>query len=181
MYNGEELDYYELLDEILEIDYYGMGRSTIVLFKFGPPSGGKTSSLPEHIGLPRIPLIGGSISGAMSSFLPNPNGLLCIPLTSGYVPGATSSPLSKPSGLPHRALICAFVLGARSSPFPGPSYLLHNIFIGGSISGGKSSADLSVLQDNPCLCGSTPRVRSSPDPTGLPRIPLGMILHMVMG
>nr|KAJ0227495.1 hypothetical protein LSAT_V11C100010710 [Lactuca sativa] len=33
MYNGEESDYYGLLDEILEIDYYGIGRSTAVLFK----------------------------------------------------------------------------------------------------------------------------------------------------
>ncbi|XP_052620388.1 uncharacterized protein LOC128126575 [Lactuca sativa] len=33
IYNGEESDYYGLLDEILEIDYYGIGRSTVVLFK----------------------------------------------------------------------------------------------------------------------------------------------------
>ncbi|XP_023731489.2 uncharacterized protein LOC111879256 [Lactuca sativa] len=33
IYNGEESDYYGLLDEILEINYYDIGRSTVVLFK----------------------------------------------------------------------------------------------------------------------------------------------------
>lgn len=32
-YNAEESDYYGLLDEILEIKYYGIGHSTVVLFR----------------------------------------------------------------------------------------------------------------------------------------------------
>nr|KAJ0212303.1 hypothetical protein LSAT_V11C400204920 [Lactuca sativa] len=33
MYNSEESDYYRLVDEILELKYFGRGRSTIVMFK----------------------------------------------------------------------------------------------------------------------------------------------------
>lgn len=32
-YNAKESDYYDLLDKILDIKYYGIGRSTILLFR----------------------------------------------------------------------------------------------------------------------------------------------------
>ncbi|CAI9282765.1 unnamed protein product [Lactuca saligna] len=147
----------------------------------GSVPGAMSSLLPDPSGLPRIPLTGGSVLGARSSLLPDPSGLPRISLIGGFVPGVGSSPLPDPSGLPRIPLTSGYVPGSGSSPFPdlsglrrsnGNFGLSHSGFVSGARLSLCPDPDLSGLQHNLFLVGSTSRARSSPDPNGILHIPL---------
>nr|KAJ0196411.1 hypothetical protein LSAT_V11C700384790 [Lactuca sativa] len=202
IYNGEESDYYGLLDEILEIDYYGIGCSTVVLFKctwfdnirgvvvnknklvdVKPTSRIQTNdpfclaSQAEQVFYTPYPAVTDELKDLWAVVKTKPRGVYEVTEaeTEVALDGSTES-----NGVFHLderfELPNEVNVSERLSLAMSDKSLARNLFPVRPSSGGRPSSlpDRSGLQRIPLTGGSLPGARSSPlpDPSGLPRIHL---------
>ncbi|CAI9299969.1 unnamed protein product [Lactuca saligna] len=196
MYNGEESDYYGLLDEIPDIDYYGIGCSAVVLFKctwfdnirgvvviknklvdVKPTSDIQTNdpfclaSQAKQVFYTPYPAVINELKDIWAVVKTKPRGVYEVTEaeTEVTLDGSTEAMESfiLMSGLSYRM---------KASSLSDPSGLQCILLTGGSVPGASSSPlpDPSGLPYIPLIGGFVPGARSSPfsDPSSFPHIHL---------